>query len=252
MTLRHTTPIAFDRDDLDDWGLATRLGLGARRGDETVHLNTQPTHEDGLTMSQRMVKAHNLLLHEFRKAVLMSPDKLRVQLDINACDALTALMFEARVNNVYNQTQSEKLGRAIMCVQSARDHLVQTADAWREADAMPLETLYFTAFEDKEVCHWMAIYEAENDNDRRDFLTHAKRLVDIRLHDQWNQSFAHGCITGDRETFGALRTIMLEANEIAQDFDEGSIIKYGILLGRLDGVIESLEELEQDAYPATP
>lgn len=44
---------------------------------------------------------------------------------------------------------------------------------------------------------------------------------------------------------------MLEANEIAQDFDEASIIKYGILVRKLHGVIESLEELDQDKYLAT-
>lgn len=188
MTLRHTTTITFGRDEIDDWGLATRLGLGAR-GDETVHLNTQTTQNDGRTMSQRMARARNRRLHEFKKAALMSPEKLRVQLDVNACDALTALMIEARVNNVCNPTQSEELGRAIIRVQSERDHLVQTAGAWRGTDAMPLETLYFTAFEDKEVCHWMAIYESENDNDRRDFLTHAERLVDIRLHYRRSRNF---------------------------------------------------------------
>lgn len=242
MTLRHTTPITFTRKDLDDWGLTTRLGLSANH-DDTVPPAVQSHVDDERLMSSRMAKARNLLSHEFRKAVLMSSEQLRVQLDINACDVLAALMIDARVER---DPQSEEFDQAIGRVQSTREELRRTADAWRSTDAMPLETLYFTAFEDKEVCHWMAIYEAENDNDRRDFLTHAERLIDIRLHDQWYQSLTLGCITGDRQTFGALRAIMQEANEVAQGFDEASVIKYGILLDKLDAVIESLEELESD------
>ena len=251
MTSRHTATVKFLQQDLIDWRLVEPLGLRGHRD-----LSGQPLDRfaggNELSMSRPMVRARNQLKREFMKAFMISTDCLIVDLEAQSCDALVALMVEARVDREFCLAQSGGLDRAIRYVQSAREHLIRTEEAWLGTDEMPLETIYFTDFEQGEVWHWMSIYEAENDNGRRDFLSPAERLIDIRLHDQWGRDPNLGSFTGDLETFLALGAIMEEASQVAQDFGYAAERKHEILKGKLDDVIESLTKLEQDAVEYRP
>ena len=251
MTSRHTATVKFTFQDLVDWRLVEPLGLIEQPVLSGQSLD-RSAGGNARSMSRPMVRARNQLKREFTKAWMISPDCLIVDLEAQSCDALVALMFEARVDREPCQARAEGLDRAIRYVQSAREDLIRTEEAWLGTDEMPLETIYFTDFEQGEVWHWMDIYEVENGNGRRDFLTPEERLIDIRLHDQWVHDPNLGSFTGDRETFLALRAIMVEASQVAQDFGYAVERKHEILKGKLDDVIESLTKLEQDAVEYRP
>lgn len=248
MALRHTTILTFYGDSLDELGITSRLGLTEKV--ETSANGHSPAYDHSKSeTSQRFASAHNQLVRELRKGISMATEGVRIELDMDACDALIALLAELRIEG--RCKDAEVFDRAMHNVQSAREHLVETADAWRGTEHMALETIYFTKYERAEVVHWMEINEDDNDNGRRDGMTDAERHADIRLHEQFAKTADHRCFTGDLETFRVLQATMEEAQEVALDRDEQGLecaeLRYQALMGKIDDAIGGLETLDSDA-----
>ena len=251
MTLRHTATLTFSLKWLDGLGLTSRFGLSEQGW---VSADGQsPSCVDPKTASVRRFKrVHNQMVRELNRAVLMSTDIVRIELDMDACDALSALLVELRINGGGKRAESEDFDCALRYVQSARRNLVETADAWGDTDHMELETICFTKYERTEVVHWMEINEYEVENGRRDDMTETERYADIRLHDQFARMPDHLYLTGDLGTFRALRTTMEEAQEVALDRDDLGLecadLRYRDLMGKIDDAISSLETLDSDQH----
>lgn len=249
MTLRHTATLTFSLKWLDGLGLTSRFGLS---GQGWISADGQsPSCVNPKTASvQRFERVHNQMVRELNRAILMSTGIVRIELDMDACDALSALLVELRINSGGKRAESEDFDWALRYVQSARRNLVETAEAWRDTDHLELETIYFTKYEVTEVAHWMEINDYEVENGRRDGMPETERLADIRLHDQFARMPGHRCFTGDLGTFKALRTTMEEAQEVAIDRDclglECADLRYRDLMGKIDDAISNLETLDSD------
>ena len=251
MTCRHTAALTFNLNTLNDLGLTSQLGLSdhVKIGEYELSRSREVSKSVG---RRRYERAHNQMIWELRNAVLMATRIVRIELDMDACDALTAFLAELRIDGRCEHAESEEFDRVLRYVQSARESLVETADAWGDTDHMELETICFTKYERTEVVHWMEINEYEVENGRRDDMTETERYADIRLHDQFARMPDHLYLTGDLGTFRALRTTMEEAQEVALDRDDLGLecadLRYRDLMGKIDDAISSLETLDSDQH----
>lgn len=249
MTLRHTATLTFNLRILNDLGLTSQLGLSdhVKIGENELSRSWDVSKSLG---SRRFERAYNRMVWDFRNAVMMATGLVRIELDLDTCDALTAILAQLRIDGGSKHAESKEFIYALRYVQTARENLVETADAWRDSDHLELETIYFTKYESAEITHWMEINDCEVENGRRNDMTETERHADIRLHDQFARMPDHLCLTGDLGTFRALRTTMEEAQEVALDRDElgheCADLRYLDLMGKIDDAISSLETLDSD------
>ena len=251
MTLRHTATLTFNLKSLGDLGLISRISL-SEQDEFGVNWQSPSRNIPKSASSRRFESVHNQMILELRRAVLMATDPVTIRLDMDACDALIALLAEMRIDGRGKHAESEEFSRALRYVQSARENLVETADASSDTEHLELETIYFTKYETTEVVHWMEINDYEVENGRRDGMPETEKRADIRLHDQFAKMPGHRCFTGDLGTFKALRTTMEEAQEVALDRDyqglECADLRYRDLMGKIDDAISSLETLDSDQH----
>lgn len=250
MTIRHTMRLSFSLESLADLGLTRRLEL-TTPDDTGANGPAESCDCRASARSQRFKNAHRRMAREFRHSAADAAGYVRVELDMDACDALTALLVELRIDGDRRQASLRKFDRALRYVQSARETLVETADAWTGADHMELETVHFTRYESAEVVHWMEINEAEIEHGRRDAMSESEKDADIRLLDQFAKPLDHRWLIGDLGMFRALKTTMEEAQELALDRDDQGLecaeLRYRNLMGKIDDAICSLDMLESDA-----
>ena len=129
MTLRHTATLTFSLKWLDGLGLTSQLGLSdhVKIGENELPRSWDVSKSFG---SCRFERAYNRMVWELRKAVLMATRIVRIELDMDACDALTAFLAELRIDRGCEHAESEEFDHVLRYVQSARESLVETADAW--------------------------------------------------------------------------------------------------------------------------
>lgn len=251
MTLRHTTTLSFHLESLVDIGLTRSLRLTPP--DDTGANGPAKSYDyQASARSQSFKSAHRRMTREFSNAVANAAGYVRIELDMDSCDALIASLVELRIDGDCRQPALGKFDRAICYIQSARETLVKTADAWRGTDHMELETIHFTNYESSEVVHWMEVNEADNEHGRRDCMSEAEKYADIRLLDHFANSLNRHSLTGDLGMFRALKTTMEVAQELALDRDyqglECAELRYRDLMGKIDDAISSLEWLESDVH----